>query len=243
MALPAVSSSYCASFPAPATSTRPRRGRSLRLAAAGGRDTPASLNNWRDAALQVRPAAVDRRRQRRNHSDTLIALQHPPVFSLPPRKVIIRALRSAFSIRASRVDPSSVTFFLSDGDQKVASIGIHVVFPRYITCQGVTLNVTTNLSPFEMTVPCGIKDSRMGSIKEILQKAPDGRGIDETSLMNQAYKEFADVFKLSLDHSPDWSLQAEPWFQLTEQCFIGFFCTRHESVQADNRGKHYFLKV
>lgn len=39
-----------------------------------------------------------------------------------------------------------------------------------------------------MTVPCGIKDSRMGSIKEILQKAPDGRGIDETSLMNQAYK-------------------------------------------------------
>ena len=51
----------------------------------------------------------------------------------------------------------------------------------------------------------------MGSIKEILQKASDGRGIDETSLMDQAYnsliKEFAEVFKLSLDHCPNWSLQ------------------------------------
>jgi lipoyl(octanoyl) transferase len=69
-----------------------------------------------------------------------------------------------------------------------------------------------------MIVPCGIKGCRMGSIKEILQKASDGRGIDETSRMDQAYnsliKEFAEVFKLSLDHihSPNWRLQQSNGF-------------------------------
>jgi len=154
-------------------------------------------------------------------------------------EVIIRALHSAFSIKASRVDGLTGVWV---GDQKVASIGIHVVFPRYITCQGVALNVTTDLSPFEMIVPCGIKGCRMGSIKEILQKASDGRGIDETSLMDQAYnsliKEFAEVFKLSLDHSPNWSLQQSNDFNKLNSVLLDF-CRSQKSVQVDNRDKNY----
>ena len=117
-----------------------------------------------------------------------------------------------------------------------------MVFPRYITCQGVALNVTTDLSPFEMIVACGIKGCRMGSIKEILQKASDGRGIDETSLMDQAYnsliQEFAEVFKLSLDHSPNWSLQQSNDFNKLNSVLLDF-CRSQKSVQVDNRDKNY----
>jgi lipoyl(octanoyl) transferase len=95
------------------------------------------------------------------------------------------------------------------GDQKVAAIGIHV--SRWITYHGLALNVTTDLTPFEMIVPCGIKDRGIGSIKEILQKASDGTKMDDTSLMDIAYKslikEFAEIFDLSLECRPDWSLQ------------------------------------
>ncbi|PUZ67722.1 hypothetical protein GQ55_3G457800 [Panicum hallii var. hallii] len=267
MAAPAPSSSYCPSFPvtfAAAAWPRPRRGRSLRQAAAGGRHSSTTVK-WRDAALQPRSAAVDRRcdcfdlhqqivpfaesqawqesivaRRKglagrgEDHSDTLIVLQHPPVFTLgngtteeclhfdeedPPFEVhrVDRAGKATYHGpgQASRVDGLTGVWV---EDQKVASIGIHVVFPRHITCQGVALNVTTDLPPFEMIVPWGIKGCRMGSIKEILQKASDGRGIDETSLMDQAYnsliKEFAEVFKLSLDHihSPNWRLQQSNGF-------------------------------
>ncbi|GJM95275.1 hypothetical protein PR202_ga11988 [Eleusine coracana subsp. coracana] len=121
-------------------------------------------------------------------------------------EVIIRALKSSFSIKASRVDGLTGVWV---GDQKVAAIGIHV--SRWISYHGLALNVTTDLTPFEMIVPCGIKDRGIGSIKEILQKASGGREMNDTSLMDIAYKslieEFTEIFNLSLECRPDWSLQ------------------------------------
>ncbi|KAF0890068.1 hypothetical protein E2562_036441 [Oryza meyeriana var. granulata] len=198
-----------------------------------------------------------------DHSDTLIALQHPPVYTLGTDStedylhfdvkdapfdvyridrggevtyhgpgqlvmypilnlryhqmdlhwyfrslegVIIRSLQSAFSIKASRVEGLTGVWV---GDKKVAAIGIHV--SRWIAYHGLALNVTTDLTPFQLIVPCGIKDRGVGSIKEILQMASDGKEIDKTALMDKAYrsllKEFAEVFQLSLYHSPDWNLQ------------------------------------
>jgi lipoyl(octanoyl) transferase len=44
-----------------------------------------------------------------------------------------------------------------------------------------------------------------------LQIASDGKEIDETALIDKAYrtllKEFAEVFQLSLYHNPNWDLQ------------------------------------
>ena len=80
-----------------------------------------------------------------------------------------------------------------------------------IVYHGLALNVTTDLAPFTMIDPCGIKDRGVGSVKNILQKASGAREIDDASLMDIAYdsmtKEFAELFQLSLDISPDCSFQ------------------------------------
>lgn len=151
-------------------------------------------------------------------------------------KVIIRALQSAFSIKASTkkgLTGVSVGMLLfeycklfyhviaysnvydhsisSPGDQKVAGIGIHV--SRHITYHGLELNVTTDLTPFESIIPCGIKDRGVGSIKEILQKSSKGTKLNDEELMDIAYKsliqEFSEDFQLSIELSPDFYIQQD----------------------------------
>lgn len=50
--------------------------------------------------------------------------------------------------------------------RKIASIGIHV--KQWVTFHGFALNVTTDLSPFDLIVPCGIRDVVMTSVAEEL---------------------------------------------------------------------------
>jgi lipoyl(octanoyl) transferase len=81
------------------------------------------------------------------------------------------------------------------GERKIASIGIHV--RTWVTWHGFALNVTTDLSPFDLIVPCGIPDVVMTSVaKEI------GPGeSDHESLMRQAREAviaaFLDTFGFS----------------------------------------------
>ncbi|HLY35883.1 MAG TPA: lipoyl(octanoyl) transferase LipB, partial [Candidatus Limnocylindria bacterium] len=48
--------------------------------------------------------------------------------------------------------------------RKIASIGIHV--RQWVTWHGFALNVTTDLSPFSLIVPCGIPDVVMTSVEK-----------------------------------------------------------------------------
>ncbi len=50
--------------------------------------------------------------------------------------------------------------------RKIASIGIHV--KQWVTLHGFALNVTTNLDPFDLIVPCGIRQVVMTSVAEEL---------------------------------------------------------------------------
>jgi lipoate-protein ligase B len=68
--------------------------------------------------------------------------------------------------------------------RKIASIGIHV--RQWVTWHGFALNVTTDLSHFDLIVPCGIPDVQMTSIqRELLERfPPDGwnRTVDQVVL-------------------------------------------------------------
>jgi len=57
------------------------------------------------------------------------------------------------------------------GDEKVAAIG--VAFTRWISYHGFALNITTELSAFDLIVPCGITDKRVTSMQRLLGAPPD----------------------------------------------------------------------
>jgi lipoate-protein ligase B len=68
--------------------------------------------------------------------------------------------------------------------RKIASIGIHV--KQWVTWHGFALNVTTDLSYFDLIVPCGIPDVVMTSVaRELGARAPRdlwARTIDQVVL-------------------------------------------------------------
>jgi lipoyl(octanoyl) transferase len=59
------------------------------------------------------------------------------------------------------------------GSRKIASIGIHV--RQWVTWHGFALNVTTDLSAFDLIVPCGIPDVAMTSVARELDARTHGR--------------------------------------------------------------------
>jgi lipoyl(octanoyl) transferase len=80
------------------------------------------------------------------------------------------------------------------GGRKIASIGIHV--KRWVTLHGFALNVTTDLSVFDVVVPCGIQGVVMTSIEA------EGRrhGVADRPLWSRSLdtvtSAFAEVFRL-----------------------------------------------
>lgn len=88
-------------------------------------------------------------------------------------EVLIRAL-AEYGIAAGCVD--GLTGVWVD-DAKVAAIGIRV--SRWVTHHGFALNVDTDLSYFDLIVPCGIADRRVTSMAAILGHAVDRGGVEE----------------------------------------------------------------
>ena len=62
--------------------------------------------------------------------------------------------------------------------RKIASIGIHV--KQWVTLHGFALNVSTDLSRFDLIVPCGIENVVMTSIAEEVLRAGDRTLWEET---------------------------------------------------------------
>ncbi|MGH7550306.1 MAG: lipoyl(octanoyl) transferase LipB [Gemmatimonadota bacterium] len=98
-------------------------------------------------------------------------------------EVLILAL-AGFGIAAGRAEGLTGAWV---GDAKVAAMGIRV--SRWITHHGFALNVDTDLSYFDLIVPCGIADRRVTSMAKLLGCAVDREGVERA--LGQA---FQDVF-------------------------------------------------
>ena len=80
--------------------------------------------------------------------------------------VLIAAL-GRFGIEARRVEGLTGVWV---GDAKIAAIGI--AFTRWISYHGFALNVATDLSAFDLIVPCGIADKPVTSMARLLGAPP-----------------------------------------------------------------------
>ncbi|HKU62987.1 MAG TPA: lipoyl(octanoyl) transferase LipB [Gemmatimonadales bacterium] len=74
--------------------------------------------------------------------------------------------------------------------RKIASIGIHV--KQWVTLHGFALNVTTDLSWFDLIVPCGIEQVVMTSLAEELLR--DDRAALEQEARQAVVEAFAELF-------------------------------------------------
>lgn len=108
-------------------------------------------------------------------------------------EVVIRVLSSTFSIKASRIEGLTGVWV---GDQKLAAIGIKV--SQWIAYHGLALNVTTDLEPFNLIVPCGIRNRKVGSIKGLLGEACLLNGHTDAKAHHFDYSQLIDITSQSL---------------------------------------------
>lgn len=99
-------------------------------------------------------------------------------------EVLIRTA-AHFGIEAGRVPGYSGVWV---GDSKVAAIGVRI--SRWITSHGFALNVTTDLSYFDLIVPCGIADRGVTSLQQLT-----GRPLTMDEVSDVLVREFCGVFE------------------------------------------------
>ena len=98
-------------------------------------------------------------------------------------EVLIRTA-AGYGIEAGRVEGLTGVWV---GRDKLAAIGVRIA--RWITSHGFALNVTTDLSYFDLVVPCGIHDRGVTSLARLL-----GRPVDILDAEERVAAEFSAVF-------------------------------------------------
>jgi lipoyl(octanoyl) transferase len=100
-------------------------------------------------------------------------------------EALIRTL-AEFGIRADRIPGWTGVWVGQKGKdaRKIAAIGVHI--SRWVTTHGFALNVDTDLSHFEMIVPCGIAEAGVTSMQRELGAAPDIKEVKSALSRNLA---------------------------------------------------------
>ncbi len=88
----------------------------------------------------------------------------------------------SLSSRAESRDP------LSSAEAKIAALGVHI--SRGVTSHGVALNVNTDLSYFNLIIPCGIESKPMTSMQK-----ESGKQVALEDVMNSLSRKFGQVFE------------------------------------------------
>lgn len=106
-------------------------------------------------------------------------------------EVLIRAV-ARFGVKAGRVAGLTGVWV---GNDKLAAIGVRL--SRWVTSHGFALNVTTNLDPFRLIVPCGLRGHGVTSLGRLIGAEPPGPEIEAA-----VAAEFAQVFERRICEGP-----------------------------------------
>lgn len=104
-------------------------------------------------------------------------------------EVLIRVAATCGS-RATRIQGLTGVWV---GEEKLAAIGVRI--SRWITSHGFALNHTTNLSHFDLIVPCGIADRGVTSLEKL------GCSATRFEIEERIAHQFGEVFGRSLSIS------------------------------------------
>ena len=119
-----------------------------------------------------------------------------PILELPPERrdvhryvrdleeVMIRTCAD-YGIEAGRVAGLTGTWV---GHDKIGAIGVRIA--RWVTSHGFAFNVATDLSAFDLIVPCGIRGRGVTSLERLVERAV---ALDE--VMDRLTSRFAEVFE------------------------------------------------
>ena len=100
-------------------------------------------------------------------------------------EILIRTCAD-FAIPSKRI--CSLTGVWTENEAKLAAIGIHI--SRFVTSHGFALNVNTDLSYFNLIIPCGITSKPVTSMQHEL-----GRELDLNSVAESISRNFGVVFQ------------------------------------------------
>jgi lipoyl(octanoyl) transferase len=100
-------------------------------------------------------------------------------------ETVMIAVCGAHGVEAGRVQGLSGAWV---GDRKIGAIGVRI--SRWITSHGLAFNVTTDLSCFDLIVPCGIADRGVTSLAREL-----GRPVSLGGVADRLVEAFASVFE------------------------------------------------
>lgn len=89
-----------------------------------------------------------------------------------------------YGFAARRIAGKSGTFV---GENKIGAIGVRI--SRWVTSHGFAFNVNTNLSGFDLIVPCGLRDQGVTSLARLL-----GREVLQTEAEERLAARFLEVF-------------------------------------------------
>jgi lipoyl(octanoyl) transferase len=121
-------------------------------------------------------------------------------------EVLIRAAHT-FGLEATRrQSPAGKRPFYTGvwvGEEKLAAIGVHI--SRWVTSHGFAFNVTTDLTHFDLIVPCGIRDKGVTSLQRLIGSETDAVGLMPV-LKLAVIKHFGDVFDREMK-----SIEPENW--------------------------------
>jgi lipoyl(octanoyl) transferase len=88
-------------------------------------------------------------------------------------EVMIRVCAD-YGFMARRIAGKSGTFV---GETQIGAIGVRI--SRWVTSHGFAFNVNTNLSGFDLIVPCGLRDQGVTSLARLIGSDVDRAGVED----------------------------------------------------------------